>query len=99
MSSGVNIGDDFVKSETARQEVIDFIRRTVGPRKNPKTGKPMKPDLLFAISVIKRTIPKNVLKGEKRAEFERALDTLFDIRDEMSQMETIIGMFWPVDKA
>lgn len=95
--SGVKIADDFVSSEEARREIVAFIRRTVGPRTNPKTNKPMKPDLLFAISVMKRTIPVSILKGEKRREFERAMDTLFDIRDEMSQMETIIGMFWPVE--
>lgn len=94
---GVTIGDEFISEAEARQEIIDFIRRTVGPRKHPNTGKPMKPDLLFAITVIKRTIPPNVLRSEKRAEYERMLDTLFRIRDELSQMETTIGMFWTVE--
>ena len=94
---GVKLGEDFVSAEEAREQIIDFIRRTVGPRKNPQTGKPMKPDLIFAVDVIKRTIPASVLKGDKRQEYERALDTLFNIRDGLSQMETKIGMFWPVE--
>ena len=68
---GVKIGDDFVSEKDARQGVIDFIRRTVGPRINPRTGKPIKPDLIWAIGVIKKTIPADVLTGEKRNEYER----------------------------
>jgi hypothetical protein len=94
---GINIGKDFVSVKAARQGIIDFIRKTVGPRKNPRTGKPIKPDLIWAISVIKRTIPAGILTGEKRVEYERALDTFFDIRDELSQMETTIGLFWRDD--
>jgi hypothetical protein len=94
---GVKIGEDFVSAKVAKDGVIDFIRQTVGPRENPRTGRPMKPDLIFAIDVIKRTIPVNVLKGEKRAEFERAINTLFDMRDKMSQMETTLGIFWQVE--
>ena len=94
--AGIKIGEDFVSESQAREQVLDFIRRTVGPRKNPQTGRSMKPDLIFAIDVVKRTIPADVLKGEKRGEFERALDTLFEIRDEMSRMETTIGMFWKI---
>ncbi len=63
---GVKMGDDFVSAKVAKEGVIDFIRQTVGPRENPRTGKPMKPDLIFAVDVIKRTIPVNVLKGAKQ---------------------------------
>jgi hypothetical protein len=94
---GVQIGEDFVSAKVAKKGIIDFIRDTVGPRRNPKTGKPMKPDLIWAIDVMKRTIPSDVLKGEKRAEFERAMDTLFDIRDKLSQTETKLGMFWKTE--
>ena len=97
--TGVQRGDDFVSEREARQGIINFIRRTVGPRKNPKTGKPIKPDLIWAIGVMKKTIPPGVLKGAKSDEYQRALDTLFDIRDELSQTETIIGMFWQIEDA
>ena len=68
----------------------------VGPRVNPNTGKPIKPDLIWAIGVIKKTIPSRVLKGQKSDEYQRAMDTLFDMRDELSQMETIIELFWQI---
>jgi hypothetical protein len=67
----------------------------VGPKISRRTGKLVKPRLLFAIGMLKETIPMNVLRGEKRHEFDRALGALFGIRDEMSQIETIISMFWP----
>ena len=97
MSGGIKLGDDFVTSGEAKDGLIDFIRRTVGPKKNPRTGKPTKPDLVWAIGVVKKTIPLEVLKGERRKEYERALDTLFDIRDELSRAETIMGLFWPTE--
>lgn len=85
--------EDFVSGEEARQGIIDFIRETVGPREG------IKPDLIFAIDVIARTIPKGVLKGQKLEDFKRAMRTLWDIRDELCQIETIIGMYWPIEQA
>lgn len=84
---------DFVSEEEARQGVIDFIRDTVGPRQGKK------PDLVFAIDVILRTIPEDVLQGEKLKDFKRALRTLWDIRDKMCQQETIIGMYWKIPQS
>ncbi len=83
--------EDFVSGEEARQGIIDFIRETVGPREG------MKPDLVFAIDVIARTIPKGVLKGQKLEDFKRAMRTLWNMRDRMCQIETEIGMYWPVE--
>ena len=94
---GVKIGGDFVSVKVAKEGIIDFIRRTVGPLKNLQTGKRETPDLLFVVNVMKKTIPVDVLIGEKRKDYERALETLFRIRDEMSQMETTLGIFWQVD--
>lgn len=85
--------EEFVSGEEARQGIIDFIRNTVGPRQG------MKPDLVFAIDVIQRTIPKGVLRGEKLSDYKRAMKTLWDIRDRLCQIETTIGMYWPVEQA
>ena len=94
---GVKIGDEFVSATEVKEGIIEFIRRTVGPLKNLETGKRETPDLLFVVNVLKKTIPVDVLIGEKLKDYERALKTLFDIRDEMSRMETKLGMFWQTE--
>ena len=94
---GVQIGEDFVSSQEVKDGIIDFIRRIAGPLKDPVTGKRETPDILFVINVMKKTIPMDVLIGEKRKDYERALKTLFDMRDELSRIETKLGIFWPIE--
>ena len=87
--SGVVLGDGFISSDAAKEKIINFIRRNVGPRKG------MAPDLVFALDVIRQTIPKSVLTGEKLKRYNKAQNILWSLRDELCQMETTIGMFWP----
>lgn len=87
--SGVLLGDGFISSDAAKEVIINFIRRNVGPR----TG--MAPDLVFALDVIRQTIPKEVLTGEKLKRYNKAQSILWNLRDELCQMEATICMFWP----
>lgn len=95
---GIQIGDNFVSSAEAKENIVQILQQMVGPVKHPKTGKPMKPDLVFAMDVILRTVPKMVLNKAKKAEYERAIDTLFGIRDELSQMITALEICWHIEK-
>jgi len=88
---GVNAGEGYVSVEEAKQGVIDFVRQYVGPR----TDSRLAPDLVFAASVIQQTIPKSVLTGEKLKRYEKALDILWRLRDDMGHLEATIGIFWP----
>ena len=96
MSDGVIIGEDFVSVAEAKADIVKFIRETVGPLPKDWPGK-KKPDLYFAISVIKTTIPADVLKGEKRRQYERALDILFQMGDKLKLLETKLNRLWQVE--
>jgi hypothetical protein len=93
---GVKINEDFVSSSVAKEQVRAILAKMVGPRTNDE-GKRMKPDLIFAIDVIRRTFSPRILKGQKRADYDRAIETLFDVRDELCQMDTTIELLWHVD--
>lgn len=85
---GAKIGNGFVTASEAKEGLRQLVRKYVGPRTN------MAPDLVFAIAVIRQTIPKSVLKGEKLRRYERALQILSRMRDELCQVETTIDIFW-----
>lgn len=89
IKSGVILGDGFISSDAAKEKIINFIRRYVGPRKG------MAPDLVFALDVIRQTIPKSVLTGEKLKRYNKAQSILWSLRDELCQIEATICMFWP----
>jgi len=89
---GVNIGEGYVSVAEAKEGVIKFVRQYVGPRDDDKH---LAPDLVFAVNVIRQTIPTGVLTGEKLKRYERALDILWRLRDEMGHLEAIMGIFWP----
>lgn len=92
--NGVKLGENFVSAAEARDNIIGKIREIAGPIKDLDTGKRRKPDILFAIDVIKNTIPMDALVGMRLEDFQRALETLFNIRGELCLMETMIMMFW-----
>jgi hypothetical protein len=86
---------DAYKNRTEdRAKVVEFVRKTVGPVRDSATGRKDKPALLVAISDIKSTLPMERLNSDKRTDFDRAIETLFNIRDVLSHVETVIGLFW-----
>ena len=95
----VKIGEKFISETAGKSDVLKVIA-DIAVHKTNENGKRIKPDLLFATDVIMRTFSPRMLRpGPVRDEYERAIDTLFDIRDKLSQTHTEVELLWHIDTA
>ena len=77
-----------------KDEVCDFLIQTSGPIQDDDRAA----ELVFALYEINKALPRgrsDVLVGEKRFRYLKALRILWSLRDTLCRMDVKIRLFWP----
>ena len=88
------IRDEIDSLAELKDEICDFLIQTAGPIKDDDRAA----ELVFALYEIKKALPRertDVLVGEKRFRYLKALRILWSLRDTLCRMDVKIRLFWP----